>query len=229
MTATEPIARGVFLVGGPEFSNPEDAAAFVIDFGGEAVMIDCGAGRSLKRISAKIEQAGVDPQAVSTLFLTHCHIDHIGGAPGFRELTGCKIMIHELDAGPFEQGDPIRTAADWYNTVFSPTSVDFHLRGDEGAFSFGDETLHWIHTPGHTPGSIVLWLDRDGQRILFGQDLHGPFLPSFASDIDQWRASIEKILALKADVLCEGHFGIFRPNDRVELYINKLKRQQNGL
>jgi glyoxylase-like metal-dependent hydrolase (beta-lactamase superfamily II) len=50
-------------------------------------------------------------------------------------------------------------------------------------------------------------LDRDGQRILFGQDIHGPFLPAFGSDIAQWRTSMEMILALKPDILCEGHCG----------------------
>jgi glyoxylase-like metal-dependent hydrolase (beta-lactamase superfamily II) len=85
--------------------------------------------------------------------------------------------------------------------------------------------LHCAHSLGHTPGSIAVWLDRDGKRILFGQDIHGPFLPEFSSDIDQWRISMEKLLILKADALCEGHFGIFQPGDRVEAYIRKYLRQ----
>jgi hypothetical protein len=44
MPDTERIARGVYMVGGPQISNAEDAISFVIDFGREAVMIDCGAG-----------------------------------------------------------------------------------------------------------------------------------------------------------------------------------------
>jgi hypothetical protein len=52
-------------------------------------------------------------------------------------------------------------------------------------------------------------------------------LPAFSS-IGPWRESAEEILALKDDLLCGGHFGIFRPNDRVELYINRFKRQQEG-
>ena len=54
MPDTERIARGVYLVGGPQISHAEDATSFVIDFGGEAVMIDCGAGRSLRIILANI-------------------------------------------------------------------------------------------------------------------------------------------------------------------------------
>ena len=36
---------------------------------------------------------------------------------------------------------------------------------------------------------------------------------------------MERLLTLKADILCEGHFGIFQPGDRVEAYIRKYLRQ----
>ena len=112
-------------------------------------------------------------------------------------------------------GDPVLTAANWYESDFPPTKIDERLSGPEGALGPGGE-LKWLHTPGHTPGSICLYLDRAGERVLFGQDIHGPFLPSFKSDINLWKSSMEKLLALDADVLCEGHFGIFRPRDRVK-------------
>ena len=60
-----------------------------------------------------------------------------------------------------------------------------------------------------------------GKIILFGQDIHGPFMPEFGSDIGLGHTSMEKLLALKADVLCEGHFGIYRPNPKVTVYIER--------
>ena len=71
----------------------------------------------------------------------------------------------------------------------------------------------------------LCWLDRGGKRVLFGQDIHGPFLPAFGSDIGRWRASMEKLLALRADILCEGHFGIFRSADQVEAYIRTYLKE----
>ena len=50
MGAAEADRSGVYLVGGPEISHAEDATAFLIDFDGELVMVDCGAGRSVERI-----------------------------------------------------------------------------------------------------------------------------------------------------------------------------------
>jgi metallo-beta-lactamase class B len=225
MPDTERITRGVYLVGGPQISHAEDATSFVIDFGGEAIMIDCGAGRSLQTILANIEASGIDPRRISTLILTHAHIDHIGAAPELRKRLGLKILIHDLDAQAVETGDSIRTAADWYGVDFPPTSVDRRLTGGEEILVVNGENLSCLHAPGHTPGSIVILLERDGQRILFGQDIHGPFLPAFGSDIAQWRTSMEMILALKPDILCEGHFGIFRPNDSVERYIRRCLHQ----
>ncbi len=227
MPDTEKIARGVYRVGGPPISHDEDAAAFVIDFVAEAVMIDCGAGRSIETILANIEAAGIDPQRISTLILTHAHIDHIGAAPELRKRLGLKILIHDLDAQAVETGDSIRTAADWYGVDFPPTPIDRRLAGGEETLVFNGETLRCLHTPGHTPGSIVILLERDGRRILFGHDIHGPFLPAFGSDIARWRTSMEMILALKPDILCEGHFGIFRSSDSVERYIRRCLRQ-NG-
>ena len=221
MGDAERIASGVYLIGGPGISRSDDATSFIIDFAGDLVMIDAGAGGSSRILVRNIEDAGLDPSRISHLILTHCHIDHIGSAPYFREHFGCRIVIHELDAQPVEEGDAMRTAARWYGASFPPTPVDVKLKGRENTLDFGGEKLHCLLTPGHTPGSLSLYLDRDGQRILFGQDVHGPFLPVFGSDIAAWRQSMEALIALEADILCEGHFGIFQPRDRVTAYIRK--------
>lgn len=227
MGKAERICRGIHVVGGPNISRSEDATVFVIGFQDELVMIDAGAGRSSHVLVGNMEGAGLDPARVSTVVLTHCHIDHIGSAPYFRTHYGCKLAAHELDAAAVEDGDPVLTAANWYETDFPPTPVDRKLQGEEGEFDFSGEKLHWLHTPGHTPGSIALYIDRDGKRVLFGQDIHGPFLSSFGSDIRQWRKSMEKLLALEADILCEGHFGIFSSKDRCASYIKSQLKQHS--
>jgi glyoxylase-like metal-dependent hydrolase (beta-lactamase superfamily II) len=215
------IIKGVYLIGGPDVSRSDDATSFIIDFGGELVMIDAGAGGSSRILQKNMEDAGLDPKAISTLILTHNHIDHIGSAPYFRTQFGCMIVMHDLDAGAVEEGDSMRTAASCYGTTFSPTAVDRKLKGDHEILRFGEEELHCLHTPGHTPGSLVIYIDRMGKRVLFGQDIHGPFLDIFRSDIGQWKKSMEKLLALEADILCEGHFGIYQPKENVERYIKR--------
>jgi metallo-beta-lactamase class B len=215
------IFEGIYLIGGPNISYSEDATAFVVDCGDELVMIDSGAGRSVAILEQNIRELGFDPQEISTLILTHCHIDHIGGAPYFKKHCNCKLAAHECDAEAIETGDPALTAASFYGTSFPPTTVDIILKGSQVTLTFGKQEIHWLHIPGHTPGSIASYLDRNGKRILFGQDIHGPFMKSFGSDLGQWKTSMNKLLSLKADILCEGHFGIFKTPEKVESYIKK--------
>ncbi len=224
MNGDRRIEEGIYIIGGPEITDPDDAAVFIVECGDELVMIDSGAGRSFERLVGNMEALFLDPSRISTLIITHCHIDHIGSAPLFRDRFGCALLCHERDAGAIESGDPVATAANWYDSEFPPTPLDRKLEGDGGILTFGGDEIHWIHTPGHTPGSISLYIDREGKRILFGQDIHGPFLPSFGSDIKEWRRSMEKLLDLNADILCEGHFGIYRSKRTVESYIRGYLR-----
>lgn len=217
----EEILQGVYLIGGPGVSEAEDAAVYLIDFAGELVLIDAGAGGSSSQLIRNIEMLGLDPKALSHVILTHCHIDHIGSAPFLREKYGAKIVIHELDAKALETGDSIRTAANWYGTTFPPTSIDRKLKGAKEVLKFGNEDLYCLHTPGHTPGSISVYLDRAGKRMPFGQDIHGPFNQAFGSDIEAWKKSMHALLALQADILCEGHFGIYQPKNKVRDYIER--------
>jgi glyoxylase-like metal-dependent hydrolase (beta-lactamase superfamily II) len=217
----EEIISGVYLIGGPGITSADDAAIYLIDFAGDLVLIDAGAGKSSSQIVRNIEMLGLNPVNVSYLILTHCHIDHIGSAPFLKKKYGAKILIHELDAGALESGDSRKTAANWYGTTFPPTAVDKKLKGEHEILKFGQEELHCVHTPGHTPGSISLYLDREGKKVLFGQDIHGPFHKDFGSDIEAWKKSMHALLAINADILCEGHFGIFQPKDKVRGYIER--------
>jgi glyoxylase-like metal-dependent hydrolase (beta-lactamase superfamily II) len=129
------------------------------------------------------------------------------------------VIVHELDAAAMESGDPVKTAAEWYNLSFPPTPVDYQLSEVREVLKFSRGELLCLHTPGHTPGSISVILDYDGKRVLFGQDIHGPFSDSFGSDLAAWKKSMEVLLGLQADILCEGHFGIYRPEAEVKRYI----------
>jgi len=183
---TEEILAGVYLIGGPNVTGADDAAVYLIDFGSDLVLIDAGAGGSSSQLVRNIEMLGLNPALVFHVILTHCHIDHIGSAPYFRKQFGSKIIIHEKDARALETGDSIKTAANWYGTTFPPTKVDQKLTGAHEILKFGDEELHCLHTPGHTPGSISIYLDRAGKRVLFGQDIHGPFNQALGSGMDAW-------------------------------------------
>jgi metallo-beta-lactamase class B len=216
---SEKIAQGIYMVGGADISNPEDASVFIINCGDELCMIDCGAGKSAEFIIENIEETGLDPSRLSSLLLTHCHVDHIGALAFFKEKYKLNVYSHNLDSDAIESGDPKKTASNWYGVRLPKTKVDVRLLGSAGVVDIGNIKIRWLHTPGHTPGSVVFYVDASGQRILFGQDIHGPFNDDFDSDISMWRESMEKVIGLDSDILCEGHFGIYKPKEKVKSYI----------
>jgi len=218
------IVKDIFIIGGPDITDGRDGCVYLMSLD-ELILIDTGAGWSVEKIINNINRLGFDCRNLSKILLTHCHIDHIGGAPEIKRRFGSKIYVHQLDAPPLENGDPILTAADWYQTSFPPTPVDVKFNLKEEMLTIGDQKVICIHTPGHTPGSICIYLDKDGKRILFGQDLHGPILKEFGSNLEDYGRSTKKLLDLNADILCEGHFGIYKTKKDVRNYILSYRRQ----
>lgn len=216
------ITSNVFLVGGSNNSDPTDAAIYLIVSGSESALVDAGTGNGTARVLKNIRSAGADPRSVRYLFLTHCHYDHTGGANSIRNDTGCKIVAHELDAEFLEAGDSEVTAASWYGTWMEPVKIDVKVRAREKHFTVGSLETTFFHTPGHSPGSAVLTMVSDGKLVLFGQDVHGPLNDALRSVRKDYEKSLEFMLSLDADILCEGHFGVYVGREKVRDFIESF-------
>jgi glyoxylase-like metal-dependent hydrolase (beta-lactamase superfamily II) len=153
------------------------------------------------------------------LLLTHCHFDHTGGAAAIRAEYGCGIVAHELEAQYLETANDQVTAAEWYGTRMSPLAVDVKISGKKETMRIGDGEVSLFHCPGHSPGSMVFMVTMAGQRVLFGQDVHGPLDPMLLSNREDYLGSLRFLLDLEADILCEGHFGVFRGKKAVARFI----------
>ena len=218
MSRAKAVCDRVYMVGGSGFSAPEDAYVYLVDAGSEQVLIDSGVGYGIDRIEDNVRSLGFEPAGVWHIIATHCHIDHIGGLAAWKERYGSKIIAHELDRAGIEGENNALTAASMYGVDYRQVLVDTLLSGGLQELMLGDLKFNFLHTPGHTPGSISVYIDTKDGRVLFGQDIHGPFSPAWGSDLKQWRQSMQKLLALKADVLCEGHAGVYR-GEKVGKYI----------
>jgi glyoxylase-like metal-dependent hydrolase (beta-lactamase superfamily II) len=218
MSKAKAVCDRVYAVGGSGLSAPEDAFVYLVDARSELVLIDCGVGYGIDRIEDNIRSLGFEPAQVWHIITTHCHIDHIGGLFAWRERYASKIIAHELDRAGIEGENNELTAANMYGVDYKPVKVDKLLKGEAEKLALGDLQFNFLHTPGHTSGSISVYIDTKDGRVLFGQDIHGPFSPSWGSDLKKWRVSMQKLIALKADVLCEGHAGIYR-GEKVGKYI----------
>ena len=188
------------------------------------VLIDCG--MNINQIK-NIKEFNLDPMDIKHCIITHNHIDHIAACYQLKELVkGIKFYAHELDAKAIEEkGYDDLTAASWYGVSYKPVKLDRKFKKEKEELEIGSLKFHIIHTPGHTPGSISVFLEVKDKKILFGQDIHGPFSKDFNSDLEDYQKSMKKLLDLEADMLCEGHFGIFEPAERVRSYIKKYMKE----
>jgi glyoxylase-like metal-dependent hydrolase (beta-lactamase superfamily II) len=208
--------NGIYMVGDADLSHPYDCSVYLIALG-DLVLIDAGAGLSFDRLVSNIEKLGFDPKKLRSVLATHAHIDHIGSLHEFRRAFGAEVIAHELDANAIEGGASV--AAEAYRVSYTPCLVDRRLQGVGETLEFGGFDLKVIHVPGHTPGGVAAYVDVAGKRVLFGQDVHGPYYRFFGADPEQAKLSLQKLVDLRADILCEGHFGIYQPADEVERYI----------
>jgi glyoxylase-like metal-dependent hydrolase (beta-lactamase superfamily II) len=133
--------------------DPASRIAIVVDPGGD-----------LPRILAKLEAAGAK---VAAIVHTHTHIDHVGATAPLQALTGAPARIHEADRFLYDML-PVQAAM-----IGLPVPEAAVLDGDlaDGrTIQAGAIELGVLHTPGHTPGSVVFTLRAPEGPLVFAGD-----------------------------------------------------------
>jgi hydroxyacylglutathione hydrolase len=129
---------------------------------GEAVVID--PGDNVPQILAVVARHG---WTVKAIVITHGHLDHIGGAHQLRAATGAPVWMNEADQ---EQQDMLDLQAAWLGMQTPKrTEVDVAARDGDTLKAAGAE-FHVIHTPGHTRGSLSLWIPAE-KKLVSGDTL----------------------------------------------------------
>jgi len=224
------ISTNIFAVGSSELSQSSDAYSYLVKTkNNNLVLIDCGVD-SFNIIAQNIKETNNKLENLIGLILTHFHIDHIGSAHDFKfHYPKIKIYAHELDKDIIEGigNIEVKTAAKWYGVNYTPVKVDVIIKSKEEKLNIDGIEFLFIHTPGHTPGSLSIIVEDDGKKILFGQDIHGPFMNEFDSNIEDWKNSMKILLSKEVDILAEGHYGIFKSKNSVKNFIiSQLKNHE---
>ena len=94
---------------------------------------------------------------------------------------------------------------------YQPCSVGTKLERAGYNLSFGKNELKTFCICGHTRDSIVVCTAIAGKRILFGQDTHRPYEVAWGDNPSQAIISLQKLVDLRASILCENHFGVYQP------------------
>lgn len=143
----------------------------ILVFGDKITLIDSGVKGSDDQIRDYIQQNNRNFSEIDTLILSHSHPDHIGSAAKIKELTGCKVLAHESEKEWIENieiQNICRPVPGFFNLVDRSVKIDETIVDGQELWIDEGVTLKFIHTPGHSKGSLNIEFKED--EFLFTAD-----------------------------------------------------------
>jgi len=140
-------------------------------------------------IIERLEKAGKKHSDLKLCILTHRHGDHVGGLPKLKRILKFELMAHELDVAGVKK--------------LSGSDVDQVVKGGESLSDCGG--IRVLHTPGHTPGSISLFLPRvktliAGDAVLSAGEHLIPSPHYLCSDPEQAKTTVEQLIKMNLGI-----------------------------
>ena len=235
-----------------EYLHPGHAASHIILDEGHAAFVDVGTNSSVPYLLAALEALGIERSAVDYLFLTHVHLDHIGGAGRLmRELPNARAILHPrgaphmIDPAKLIAGTKAVYGAERFEKLYGnlvpmpPERLQVVQDGER--FRLGGRELELIHTPGHAlhhyavvdaahacifPGDTfgVSYREMDSPRGAFVT----PATTPSQFDPDQLIASIDRMRSYAPEAMYLMHFsrvtGLPRLAELLKTQIPELAR-----
>jgi glyoxylase-like metal-dependent hydrolase (beta-lactamase superfamily II) len=128
--------------------DPETREALVLDPGDE-----------VERVLEVLRRHSLDVRAIVS---THAHIDHVGGLHKLQQATGAPVLMHGDDLELYRHLDK---QAEWLGVPPPPAARVDQLLREGDTVRWGGYAASVLHTPGHTPGSVSLYLSPHGHDV----------------------------------------------------------------
>ncbi|HEY5996864.1 MAG TPA: MBL fold metallo-hydrolase, partial [Candidatus Deferrimicrobiaceae bacterium] len=170
----------------------------------KTVLVDTGLPWEKEILAGQLLALGLSPDDIDLVVLTHEHLDHIGAVPLFPRRT--VVAAHVLAANKIGMQDDFVLMSKAYRLNAAEYHVDVHLHHgtiiDLGGFS-----LHVLHSPGHSSGSICLY-EPDRELLLTGDTIFangilGGIFPSGSLSDYAW--TLRQLSALRVREIHPGH------------------------
>lgn len=219
--------------------------------GTEWVLVDAGLKSSHLKIKKAVEQIFGSESRPRAIIMTHGHFDHRGSLLQLAEEWATPIYCHHMEV-PYLTGKASYPPADptvgggmmtYMSFIYprGPINVQDHLRElpEDGSLPELTE-WRWIHTPGHTPGHISLFRDRDGvliagdavvttkQESVYAVATQVPIVSSppkyFTPDWGSAARSLRLLADLEPNVVATGH-GQSLYGDRARTGLHRMSKK----
>jgi glyoxylase-like metal-dependent hydrolase (beta-lactamase superfamily II) len=201
-------------------------------------LVDVGSAATVDQLVAGIRATGHAPEEIEHLVITHVHLDHAGACGRLVALCPrARVYVHRVGAPHLIDPSKLLASAEriygdqmeklWGR--IEPTPAERVVTIEDGAMlTVGDRTLHALYTPGHAVHHVAYY-DADRGEVFSG-DLAGvrlqgidhvrPPTPPPDLSLEDWAASIDRVLALDPQRLYLAHFG---PYMDVALHLGELR------
>ena len=215
------IAENVYLLAsgalGTGMTHPNDCNVYAVRCGHEFVLIDSGVGRETGCVLNNLAADAIDLGKVHSLFLTHAHLDHSGGARQLREALDLRVCASAECAKALEAGDEGAISLDVAKRAgiypqdfeFSSCPVDRVLVDGE-RFQMGNYEVEVVATPGHSHDMLSYLFRSPRETMLFCGDtlfFGGKILLSnlYDCNVQDYVCSLRKLARQPFDGLFPGH------------------------
>ena len=210
--------------------RPRFAAAYLVVDGEEAAFVDNNTANAVPALLEALAEAGLAPEQVRYLIVTHVHLDHAGGTSALaRACPNATVVAHPRAVRHIvDPGKLVASASAVYGKarfeklygVIEPIPADrVREMADEETLPLGQRTFTFLHTRGHANHHFCI--ADDLSRAIFGgdafglhyPDLQGPGVFAFPStsptdfDASLARDAIRRLESLSPEVIYPTHFG----------------------
>ncbi|MBA4136444.1 MAG: MBL fold hydrolase [Opitutus sp.] len=189
----------------------------------QIALIDCGPESIFNATVAGLRTAGLKPENVTHVFVTHIHFDHAGAAWRWAEEFGATVCVHPRGAPHL--ADPSRLLASatkifgdqmgrLWGDMRAVRPDKLRVMNDRETVAAAGTVFTALDTPGHAQHHHAWWLETE--RTLFAGDVMGvvidggPCLPPCPPpdiNLEQWLTSLKMIMALQPARVFVTHFG----------------------
>lgn len=216
----EEVVEGVLWIPGQDSFLP-DAHVYVIGKpgSGDFSLVDCGLMEKGPYKIDQLDKAGISPNQVKRIIMTHTHLDHIGCLPEILEaIPHAEVWVHKDEADFLERGE---TSIVYGNSMFESMlraqfpipqdafKVTIHRKlEDEDLLSLGGMIFKVVHLPGHSCGSIGLF-NEEHRLLLSGDTIYADYaigrVDLVSANPAQMKRSLERVAELDVDILLPCH------------------------